>query len=251
MRRACEAFERRELDLLPLMAMTEERRQTAAFSVPHTVAHGAVFTRASAPALERVEDVGRLQLIVMRGDLAHDYATSMGWCVRCVLAETIPDAMRSLAAGDGDAVLIGRLIGMQVLQQHGIEGIEPQRIVLPGFVQKFAIAVHKDDPDLLAAVNEGLAIIKQKGIYDHIYERWLGVYETQEQLDVRTWLIRGGIAAGALALGMGLLMFVQMQRSLRRTVARRTAELNALQQEYAHTLGSQSGHGPQAAGRGR
>ena len=209
--------------------------------MPHTVVHGAVFTRKDAPALESVEDVGRLQLIVMRGDIAHDYARSMGWCGRCVVAETTPDAMRILAAGKGDAVLAGRLIGLQVLRQHGIEGIVPQQIALPGFVQKFAIGVHKDDPDLLAAINEGLAIVKQNGVYDRIYERWLGVYEAQEQIDVRAWLIRGGIAAGALTLAMGLLMFVQMQRSLRRTVAERTAELGALQQEYAHTLGSQSG----------
>jgi signal transduction histidine kinase/ABC-type amino acid transport substrate-binding protein/ActR/RegA family two-component response regulator len=236
-----QAFERRELELLPHMAISEERRRYAAFSVPHTVMHGAVFTRADARRLERVEDMARLQLIVMRGDIAHDYAQSMGWCGRCVVVDTTSDAMRSLAAGKGDAVLAGRLLGMQVLQQQGIQDIVPQPIALPGFVQKFAIAVHKDDPDLLAAINEGLAIIKQKGVYDRVYERWLGVYEAREQIDVRAWLIRGAIAAGAVTLGMGLLMFVQMQRKLRRTVAERTAELSALQQEYAHTLGSQSG----------
>jgi signal transduction histidine kinase/ActR/RegA family two-component response regulator len=236
-----QAFEGRELDLLPLMAITEERRQLASFSVPHTVVHGAVFTRAGARALKDLDEVSRLQLIVMRGDIGHEYASDRGWCERCIIAETIPEAMRSLAAGNGDAVLAGRLIGMQVLQQHGIQGIAPQRIALPGYVQKFAIAVHTDDIDLLADINEGLAIIKQNGVYDRVYERWLGVYEAQEQVDVRAWLIRGGIAAGALTLGMGLLMFVQMQRSLRRTVAERTAELGALQQEYAHTLASQSG----------
>jgi signal transduction histidine kinase len=236
-----QAFERRELDLLPLMAITEERRRHAAFSVPHTMAYGAVFTRAGARALKDLDEVSRLQLIVMRGDIGHEYASSKGWCDRCILAETIPDAMRSLAAGNGDAVLVGRLIGMQVLQQHGIQGIAPQQIVLPGYVQKFAIAVHTDDIDLLADINEGLAIVKQNGVYERVYERWLGVYEAREQIDVRAWLIRGGIAAGALTLGMGLLMFMQMQRSLRRTVAERTAELGALQQEYAHTLASQSG----------
>lgn len=236
-----EAFERHELDLLPNMAISEERRRYAAFSVPYAVVHGAVFTRAGARPLERVEDVGRLQLIVMRGDSAHDYARSMGWCDRCIVVDTTPDAMRSLAAGKGEAVLAGRLLGMHVLREHRIRGVEPQQLVLPGFVQKFAIAVQKDDPDLLAAINEGLALIEQKGIYDRIYERWLGVYEEREQIDARAWLIRGAIAAGVLTVAMGLLMFVQMQRSLRRTVAERTAELSALQQEYAHTLNSQSG----------
>lgn len=235
------AFERHELDLLPHMAISEERRRVAAFSVPHTVMHGAVFTRAGARALERVEDVGRLRLIVMRGDIAHDYARSKGWCDDCIVVDTIPDAMRSLAAGEGEAVLAGRLIGMHVLREHRIQGVEPQQLVLPGFVQKFAIAVQKDDPDLLAAINEGLAIIEQKGTYDRVYERWLGVYEEREQIDARAWLIRGAIAAGVSMVAMGLLMFMQMQRSLRRTVAERTAELSALQQEYAHTLDSQSG----------
>jgi signal transduction histidine kinase len=236
-----EAFERDELDLLPNMAISEERREFAAFSVPYTVMRGAVFTRAGARPLKSVEDVSRLQLIVMRGDIAHDYARSMGWGDRCIVVGTIPDAMRSLAAGQGEAVLAGRLLGMHVLQEHRIQGVEPQQLILPGFVQKFAIAVQKDDPDLLAAINEGLAIIKQKGIYDRVYERWLGVYEAQEQIDARAWLVRGAIAAGVTTIVMGLLMFVQMQRSLRRTVAERTAELNTLQQEYAHTLDSQSG----------
>lgn len=235
------AFERGELDLLPLMAISEERRRYAAFSVPHMVMHGALFTRAGAHAVPRVEDVGRLRLVVMRGDIAHEYARSMGWCDRCILVDTIPEAMRRLAAGEGDAVLTGRLLGLVVLRQHGIEGVVPQRLALPGFVQKFAIGVRKDAPDLLAAINEGLAIIKEKGIYEQLYERWLGVYEVQAQVDLRAWLLRGGIAAGALMLVMGLLMFVQMQRSLRRAVADRTAELGALQREYAHTLASQSG----------
>jgi signal transduction histidine kinase/ActR/RegA family two-component response regulator len=234
-----EAFEHGELDLLPHMGINDERRRQAAFSVPHTVVHGAVFTREDAPRLQSVADVGRLQLIVMHGDIAHDYARSMGWCGRCVVVETIPDAMRSLAAGQGDAVLAGRLLGMQVLRHHGIHGIAPQPIELPDFVQKFAIAVHKDDPDLLAAINEGLAIIKEKGVYDQLYERWLGVYEAQEQIDARAWLLRAAIAAGVLTFALGLLVLVQ--RSLRRTVAERTAALSALQQEYAHTLGSQSG----------
>ncbi|MEM9492763.1 MAG: ATP-binding protein, partial [Myxococcota bacterium] len=117
------------------------------------------------------------------------------------------------------------LMGMMTLHNEGIEGIEPQSFILPEFVQKFCIAVRKGDDELLAAVNEGLALIKQKGIYDQIYEQWMGVYELRTPFDLQYWLVRGGLIIGALLLLLALAIFVQLQRALRRKVAQRTAEL--------------------------
>jgi ABC-type amino acid transport substrate-binding protein len=86
-----------------------------------------------------------------------------------------------LASGQHDALLLGKLTGKQTLAALNISNIE----VLPikvGFAQKFSFAVQKGNSELLAKINEGLALTKVSGVYDQLYEKWFGIYEEKELL---------------------------------------------------------------------
>lgn len=61
--------------------------------------------------------------------------------------------MRLLASGKHDAMLLGKLAGMQVLQALGRTDIEASK-VKAGFSQKFAFAVDKRQSELLGTLNE-------------------------------------------------------------------------------------------------
>ncbi|MBE9506615.1 MAG: transporter substrate-binding domain-containing protein, partial [Chloroflexi bacterium] len=40
--------------------------------------------------------------------------------------------------------------------------------------EEYGVAVNKDRPELLEAINEGLAAVKASGEYDEIYDKYFG-----------------------------------------------------------------------------
>ena len=177
-------FKDGKIDVLINLAQSDERRKFVDFTLPHVIVHGAIFVRKGdpdmAPAKIRSEaDLANKSLIVIKADLAHDYALSRGWAKQLVLVETAAEGMHLLASSRYDALLLSKLVGMQTLQAQGLTGIVAlkQQIGLP---QKFAFAVHKGESELLYLLNEGLAMTKSAGTYDTLYNRWFGVFEVHE-----------------------------------------------------------------------
>jgi polar amino acid transport system substrate-binding protein len=93
--------------------------------------------------------------------------------------------------------------------------------------------VKKGNEELLARFNEGLAILKQTGQYQDIYDRWLGVLGPPKVAwEKVVWY--GSILLGALFLI--LVGTVIWSRTLQKRVAQRTAELALEAAERKHAL---------------
>jgi PAS domain S-box-containing protein len=172
-------FKEGKIDVLINLAQSDERRQFADFTVPHVIVHGAIFVRKGESNIRSEDDLAGKTIIVLNADLAHDYAVSKGWEKQLVQLDTSAEGLRLLASGKHDAMLLSKLPGMQMLQALGLTNIEVLK-VKAGFSQKFAFAVQKGQSELLAKVNEGLALTKSNGTYDALYEKWFGVYEVKE-----------------------------------------------------------------------
>ncbi len=172
-------FRQGKIDVLINLAQSEQRRRYADFTVPHVTVEGAIFVRMGDAAIRAEADLAHKSVIVLKADLAHDYAVARGWASQLVVADTAADCFRMLASGQHDAVLISKLVGMQTLQQLHISGIRPLP-VKAGFAQKFGFAVQKGNADLLATLNEGMSIAKLDGAYDAIYNKWFGIYEERK-----------------------------------------------------------------------
>lgn len=177
-------FKNGKIDVLINLAQSDERRKFVDFTVPHVIVHGAIFVRKGDagmdPAKIRSEsDLAGKSLIVLKADLAHEYALAHGWGKQLVLVETAAEGMRLLASGRHDALLLSKLVGMQTLQAKGLTGIVALKLNL-GFIQKFSFAVHKGQSELLSMLNEGLSMTKSDGTYDTLYNRWFGVFEAHE-----------------------------------------------------------------------
>lgn len=215
-----EALEAGEIDAIHGMFYSEERDQVVDFSPPHTIVHHAIFARRGSPAVESVEELRGKDIIVMRGDIMHDYVLEHSLSDDPVLVETQADALRLLASGEHDCALVAKLPGLywvRELQLSNIVTVGP-----PIRPSEYCYAVREGDAALLARFSEGLAILKETGRYHEIYDEWLGVLEPQ------------GVSAGVilkyaafvllpllvLLMGTGLWSW-----SLRRRVTRRTEEL--------------------------
>lgn len=175
-------FKEKKIDVLINLAQSDERRQFVDFTVPHVVVNGAVFVRKNDRDKIRSEaDLINKKIIVLNADLAHDYAISKGWTEQLILVDTAENGFRLLDSGQYDALILAKLTGKQTLEKLKITGVD----VLPikvGFSQKFSFAVQKGNAELLAKINEGLALTKVSGVYDKLYEKWFGIYEKEDLL---------------------------------------------------------------------
>jgi diguanylate cyclase (GGDEF)-like protein/PAS domain S-box-containing protein len=226
-------FKDGEIDVLINLAQSDERRQFADFTASHVVVNGAVFVRKGESNIQAEHDLVDKSIIVLQSDLAHDYAASKGWGKQLTLVNTAAEGLSLLASGKHDAMLLSKLAGVQTLQKLRLNNIKTLSAPA-GFSQKFAFVVHKGQPDLLAKLNEGLAITKANGTYDLLYEKWFGVYEPKpvELRDLLKYLLP------ILLLFVGIAQYSIYRRNLERKAAQK-----ALQTSEAHLRLAQVGGG--------
>ncbi len=169
------------IDVMINLAQSEARKQFTDFAVPHVTMYGAIFVRKGDHRIKTDKDLTGKSLIVLNKDLAHDYAVSRGW-TNLALVDDTASGLKLLAQGNHDAMLVGKLVGLNEIREHKIKNVEPVDYRLE-FFQKFAFCVKKDVPgntELLAKINEGLALVKANGTYDVLYEKWFGILEPRK-----------------------------------------------------------------------
>jgi hypothetical protein len=67
---------------------------------------------------------------------------------------------------------------MQLFQERRFRDL--RRVGPPLLQERYCMAVREGDAELLAALNEGLNILKASGEYDRIYETWFGVFQDMD-----------------------------------------------------------------------
>jgi signal transduction histidine kinase len=170
------------LDVLPLVAYSPEREHLYDFTVPYLQMHGTIFVRQGEESIRSEADLQGKEVLVMRDDAAHEYAISEKLPVTLIVTETFEEAFALLAAGRHDAILCQHLMGLQLIKKLGLFNVvsvsrEKEISLKPhgkvsGFQQQFCIAVHEGDKELLARLNEGLALVIANGTYDRLYNKW-------------------------------------------------------------------------------
>ncbi|TSK05381.1 MAG: transporter substrate-binding domain-containing protein [Geobacter sp.] len=190
-----------KVDVLVNIATSDERHRYTDFSVPHVTVNGAIFVRKGDSRIRSEEDLAGKSIIVFKSDLAHEYAISKGWQKQLVLVNDAREGLRLLSSGKHDAMLLSKLAGMQTLRELRIDNVHPLDLKA-GYAQKFTFGVRKGESDLLAVLNEGMALTKADGDYDELYQKWFGVYETKEPTfkDMLKYLLPFALLVACLAV---------------------------------------------------
>jgi len=82
------------------------------------------------------------------------------------------DAFAALQAGNVDAVVNDLPVSTEILKDDP-RGMEIVAQIPTG--EQYGFGVSKDNPELLAALNDALAKVKDSGKYNEIYEKWFGI----------------------------------------------------------------------------
>jgi PAS domain S-box-containing protein len=223
------SLENGELDAIVGMYYSRERDQVVDFSPPFSVVHHAIFVRRSGPDLETEQDLKEKEIIVMRGDIMHDYALQNGLGQNLALVKTQSDALKLLASGKHDCALLAKLPGLYWIEQLDLSNLTTTGPLLRPSDYSYAVA--EDNTALLARLSEGLAILEQTGKKKAIYDKWLGVLQPRGISPAQVlWYI--GLAILPLLLLIGVLML--WSRTLRRQVETRTRQLREKEARLEH-----------------
>ncbi|MDC8804591.1 transporter substrate-binding domain-containing protein [Halomonas pacifica] len=215
-----------EIDILQGMSYSEARTQAFDFAPPHAIVHQSIFARRGTPPVESLEALRGQEVIVQRGDIMHDFLLEQDLDIRPITTDTHADALRSLAAGQHDYALVANLPALYLSRELGLTNLEP---VARPFSLRYGYAVRHGNADLLAQFSEGLAILKNTGRHQAIYDRWLGPLEQAEGIPWKRIGLVGAVLSALLLLVLGGI--VVWNRMLKRQVAAHTKELRQRQQQ--------------------
>ena len=172
---ARKALEDGTIDVIPGMFYSEERAKLFDFSPPFAILSVAIFARDNSPSVKSVEDLRNKEIIVMRGEVMHDYILKHRLTERILLAETPADVLRLLASGKGDYAFVAQMPGFYWIQELNLSNIKSVGPSLAPFQNCFA--VKKGNKVLLSRFTEGFNILNQTGEYRRLHEKWLSVLE--------------------------------------------------------------------------
>jgi signal transduction histidine kinase len=218
------SFRQGEFDLLQLLSETPEREEFAEFSVPFLTLQGAVFVRRDGP-VRTLEDLNRADLaIIGAGSIGERFLRDRGLHPRVRHVVSVTEALRLIETGQCAGAFVTQLTARSVIRKNGLKNVVMLGAPLEGYDVRYCFAVHRGDAQLLARINEGLAILHENGEFDRIYRKWFsrvtGVLFTREEVI--------SYVAAALALACGAALWgVWRQRVLRRRIEQLNAGLAA------------------------
>ncbi|WP_187170355.1 transporter substrate-binding domain-containing protein [Salidesulfovibrio onnuriiensis] len=166
-------LEHGEIDALTGMYYSQERDEKVDFSTNHIVVHHSIFTRKGSP-IKNLKDLVGKSVIVQSADIMDDFAKRELTGSSIIEVVNQDEALRLLAGGKYDAALLATLQGLYNAQKYGLDNITT--VGAPLEPRDYCFAVPEGHVQLLAKLNEGLAIIRQTGEYRQIYDKWFGRY---------------------------------------------------------------------------
>lgn len=215
-----------DVDVLQGMVFSPERAKNHDFSPPHAIVHHSIFARRGFAKVAGLTELKGKEVIVQNGGIMHDYLLQNDVGATLILVSAHADALRLLASGKHDYALVANLPGLYTGKTLELSNIVPA--VKPFGSQLYGYSVVKGNQQLLAQFSEGLAILKNTGRQQALYDKWLGPLESEgvswKQLGVATAFI-----SAVLFLILSIIMF--WNRALSREVARRTQEQQLQQQQ--------------------
>jgi PAS domain S-box-containing protein len=183
-----ESLEKGEVDFLPLVGRTREREENFDFTVPYLTMRGVILVRGETTGIVSLNDLKGKKLAVMKGDNAEEFVSRINLDADIIAEATYEEAVKKLSAGKVDAVIIQKLLALQLTDDLGLDNLKIAGEPLEEFPQHFCFAVKEGDAELLSVLNEGLSRVIAKDIYRRLYLKWIRPVEKRGE----TKLLVGG-----------------------------------------------------------
>ncbi len=213
-----------QIDALPLVGRTPERELLYDFTTPYIQLFGGIVVRKGSD-IQQAEDLKGRAILVMRGDNAEEFLRREQISDHLILTTTFEEAFKRLSQGEGDAVVVQQLVAQGLLKQMDLKNLKLLSRPLTRFRQDFCFAVQRGNWELLAILNEGLAIVRADGTYDALHREWFDHLYDEPPISTALFYLLLALM-GLLAVALVILWFIK--RALSNQVAAKTQELQSI-----------------------
>jgi PAS domain S-box-containing protein len=215
------------------MFFTEERAKTVAFSAPFWEVHDEIFVRRVTRGINALDQLAGREVLCQRGSATADPLRRTVPAARLILVDSEPEALRRLASGQHDCAVATAMASRFVIRQNDLRNLTTTGP--PLWPRNYCLVTGRNRTKLLADLNQGLAILKETGRFDEIYDKWF-----ENVLPRKLWLNKFLAFLPWLALGLATLSAVVAAWiwGLRRTVQQRTQELSRSEQRLRLAVGA-------------
>ncbi|MBK8595112.1 MAG: transporter substrate-binding domain-containing protein [Holophagales bacterium] len=169
------------LQALPLVGRTPEREALYEFTFPYLAMHGTIVVRRGNDEIRGPENLTGRQVAVLKGDNAEEFLNRARLGATIVPLPSFETALRELSAGRHDAVVMQKLVALQLMKSARIENLKTVGKPLEDFSQQFCFAVRAGDHELLSTLNEGLALVMADGTFRRLQTKWFGPLEARSR----------------------------------------------------------------------
>lgn len=220
-----ERFKARQIDLLQAYARFPEREREVDFSIPYATMTGALFVRDGETRIRSLEDCRGRRVAVHHGSMGEAVLRRAKLDEAIVAVDSVDAALRAVANGEADATLVSRLSGLALAHHIGVKNLRVLDSEVPGYVVQYCYAVQSGDRELLAKVNEGLAILVRTGRFDKIYRKWFGHLEPVGYTALQVTM---AVAVGLVIALLVALWAVWRLRRMQARLLRKSEEIRAV-----------------------
>lgn len=217
-----ERFQKSELQMLQSQGIPFEASLAAEFTSPILSFPGSVYVQKDGP-IKNLRDLNGRPFGVMGGfAIADRFLSDHNIKAQIVRVATREMLLLKLSSGEIAGCFLSQLSELSVSQELHLSNIATLAGPFDDYQLRQAFAVHRGDAELLARLNEGLAIVHRSGQYDQIYKKHFSQF--------RSYILSAGeielyvSVALALALATALLAYVR-QRSIREALSQQKLKL--------------------------
>ncbi len=215
-------FQDGAFDMLQYHGVTPNRRGYALFSTPFLSLQGCVYVRSESPFAELKDLAGHTFGVIGTTGLGERLIRENNVRANLVAVPTQEDLVMRISDGELDAGFLSQLTELSVARRLLLGNVRMLGRPYDDYEIQQAFAVHPGDAELLARLNEGLAIIQRTGEYDRIYRKNFGQFGS--------YIFNVGELklAALIALWIGFLIAIWgyfRQRRLRKEFSRQAATL--------------------------
>ena len=216
------AVEERRADVLTSLFRSEEREGRFDFTEMTWEVPAQIFVRVDRNDIVGEEDLRGKRIAMQRGDYAEEHLASKGLGHEVVPTASFAEAVARVVAGEADALIGDRPIVWHHLHARGIAG-QMKAVGEPLYVGRNAMAARKGSAELMGILGKGMAKAREKGMFEVLESRWVGVPGRELASGARTRHLRtlSAVLFGATGLMALLVLWIV---HLRHVVLRRTVE---------------------------
>ncbi len=217
-------LEKKQINAIHGMFHSSERDKVVDFTPAHTIIYHAVFVRKNSRKITKEAQLRNKDIIVMDGDIMHDYVIEKNLSQNVITVPNQADALRLLSSGKYDCALIAKLPGLYWINQLKLQNLTTTGPLIRQ--AKYCYAVPQGELDLQNMLSTGLAILKENGRYNEIYDKWLGVYDDRKlEVKYAGIIVLAILVSGLLIIGAVCLWSFTLKKQVNQQTAKLQKEI--------------------------